>query len=58
MTIFEAQWILIADDFRNVSRFKVRQALQVAKAHDWIGVAYRSELAARLWLDAVSGIRI
>lgn len=58
MSIFEAQWILIADDFRNVSRFKVRQALQVAKSHEWIGVTYRSQLAAELWLSAVSGLRV
>jgi hypothetical protein len=58
MTIFEAQWILIADDFRDVSRFKVRQALHVAKAHEWIGVTYQSQLAAQLWLDAVCGMRV
>lgn len=58
MTIYEAQWILIAEDFRGVSRFKVRQALQVAKANDWIGVEYRSQLAAQLFLDATCGMRV
>jgi hypothetical protein len=58
MSIGKAQLILFAEDFRGASRFKVRKALQVAKAHDWAGVSRQSELAAKLWLYAVSGIRM